>query len=171
MMQRNLFGEVTLTPEDYIPLLLNELSLDSFHELIVKEETAQGFSTNTVIPNQGLYVIYKNEQPIYVGCSNSSIHKRIGRFLSAVRGTERDDENHSAAYKYIDVFGRDLSGVSIKVLSLTERDLFGCMDLEDVEIELIKSIKPLFNNETHHDYVFQKGIKVVSLTGEKVKFL
>ena len=162
-MKRNLFFDIILEPSDYRDMLLRELNTEVFYDIIVKEDTDHGFHTNVKLPNQGLYVLYKNCEPIYVGCSSTSIRTRIGRFIAGVRGTERLDENHSAAYKYIDVFGQDLNGVSIKSIPLRKSDLPDYLEIQDIEKMLIEELKPLFNNETHYGYTFEKGVKVVAL--------
>jgi hypothetical protein len=166
-MKRNIFFEIVLEPEDFVPLLMHELNNEDFHNVYVKENTDHGFSTTVKLPSQGIYIIYKNKQPIYIGCSTNSIHTRIGRFIAGVRGTERIDENHSAAYKYIEVFGQDLTGVSIKAVSLRPSDLPDYLNVESIERMLILKLKPLFNNETHYDYVFEKGVKVFSSKEQK----
>lgn len=166
-MKRNIFFEIVLEAEDFLPLIFRELECEDFHTIFVKEHTDHGFSTTVKLPSQGIYIIYKNKQPIYVGCSTNSIHTRIGRFVAGVRGTERIDENHSAAYKYVEVFGRDLTDVSIKAVSLRPSDLPDYLDVESIERSLILELKPLFNNETHYDYVFEKGVKVFSLKEQK----
>jgi hypothetical protein len=170
-MKRNIFFEIQYEPEDFLPLFLKEISLDNFEKVIIREETAQGFFTNRKLANRGIYILYKNEQPIYVGCSESSIHKRIGRFISGVRGTERPDENHSAAYKYIDIFGRDLSDITVKTISISPQDLPEYINLTDIENTLIYSLKPLLNSETHYDYKFEKGIKIVSISEKNARFI
>ena len=159
-MKRNVFFEIQLEPSDYKNLLLSELKMDSFHPIYVKEETDHGFFTTTKLPNQGLYVLYKKKQPIYVGCSKTSIHNRVGRFVAGVRGTERHDESHPAAYKYIAVFGRDLSDLNVKSIPLKQDDLPDYLVVQDIEQTLIKELKPLFNNETHYNYTFEKGVKI-----------
>jgi hypothetical protein len=41
------------------------------------------------------------------------------------------------------------------------------LDVESIERALILKLKPLFNNETHYDYVFEKGVKVFSSKEQK----
>ena len=159
-MKRNIFGNIYLEASDYLPLLLNELGSQSYYEIRVNKTTAHGFSTDVKLPDSGIYCIYKDEKPLYVGCTGSSIRNRLGRFIAAVRGTEHPDESHAGGYKYRALFGDDLSGITFKYCNLESSDLPNNLSVLDIEYELIKSLKPLFNNETYYDYSFEKIVKV-----------
>ena len=111
-MKRNIFGEIQFEAGDYTSFVLSELSSQSHYNITINEQTSHGFKTDLKIPNTGIYILYRNKQAIYVGCTETNIRQRIGRFIAAVRGTEHEDENHSAGYKYLEVFGNDLSDVT-----------------------------------------------------------
>jgi hypothetical protein len=159
-MKRNIFGNIYLEAIDYLPLLLDEFNSQPHYEILVNENTSHGFSTNVKVPEKGIYCIYKNDNALYVGCTQSSIRNRLGRFIAAVRGTEHPEESHAGGYKYRSLFGDDLSGVTFKYCNLDSSDLPNNLSVKDVEYELIKSIKPLFNNETFYDYNFKKVVEV-----------
>ena len=166
-MKRDIFGQIYIEAEDYYTFLIKELSNQQHISIFVKEHTDHGFETNVKISDcPGIYVIYKDNKVVYVGCTSRSIRMRIGRFLAGVRGTEHWNENHSAAYKYVDVFGRDLTGLTIKFCRLEKSDLFSGIVLDNIETHIIEMMKPLFNDETYYDYKFEKKVVIKSKDGE-----
>lgn len=157
--------------EPYIKFLSEESVYLPKHKITVNEKTDHGFSTKEKIGSiSGIYLIYKEFEEsdilVYIGHSGHCIRQRIGRWLSGIRGTERFDENHSAAYKYVEYFGRDTSGLSFKYLPLKLEDLQHGVEIEDIENGMIEKLKPLFNNEIYKEYRFQKILKITDVLGE-----
>lgn len=141
------------------------------YEIFVNENTDHGFSTSEKISLvSGIYLIYKKVKNeyilVYVGHSGHCIRQRIGRWLSGIRGTERFDENHSAAYKYVEYFGRDTDELSFKYIPLKPQQLKHGLTIEDVEKLVIEKMQPLFNGEIYKEYRFQKVLKITDMLGK-----
>lgn len=139
------------------------------HNIVLTEEdlkTAHGFTTTEKISLvTGIYLLYKKDELIYVGKTDNCLRNRIARFIAAVRGTERFDENHSAAYKYIEYFGRDLSDLSFKYIEINAEDLEHGVTIKDIEDILIEIMRPMLNSEIYKDYRFQKILKITDVLG------
>jgi len=166
-MKRDIFGQIYIESKDYCDLLLKEIENQEHISIFVKQHTDHGFETNiNWVDCPGIYLIYKDNKIVYIGCTSRSIRMRIGRFLAGVRGTEHWNENHSAAYKYVDIFGRDLSGLTFKYSKLEKTDLFPGIEINDIENHVIEIMKPLFNDETYYDYEFEKKVIIKSKDGE-----
>jgi hypothetical protein len=159
-MIRNILGEIQLEPKDYLTFIKRELDSQFHFGITVNEQTAHGFFTEAKIPNVGLYCLYRQNVLIYVGFTENSIRMRIGRFIAAVRGTEHPDENHSAGYKYLEKFGKDLSDLTFKYCEIKPSDLPSHIRLQDLEQCLIDDLKPLFNTETYDNYVFENIVRI-----------
>lgn len=150
-MRRDIWGNIMQEPKDFSNLALADFDSQPFNAILPKLDTLKGFSTSQKekIPESGLYVIYKFEQPIYVGYATKSIRSRIARFLAAVRGTEREDETHPAGYKYNKVY-KDLDALSIKTCSMEfDKILPSHINIEDVEKEVIYNLRPVFNSQIY----------------------
>lgn len=135
-------------------------------KIFVNYNTDHGFTTKEKISLvSGIYLLYKSDTLIYVGKSDHCIHQRIGRFLAAVRGTERLDENHSAAYKYINYFGRDTTNLSFKYIKLADAgemvDLEHFLTLQDVEEQIIQIMDPLFNKQSFGNFNIGKFVEIL----------
>jgi hypothetical protein len=158
--------------EIYAKYLVDEFKSLPKHEILVNENTDHGFLTNEKINLiTGIYLIYKNQDLVYIGQTNNCLRNRIGRLLAGIRGTERHDENHSAAYKYVEYFGRDTQGLSFKYIKIDANELQFNVSFEDIENELIQKLKPIFNSEVYKNYRFQKILKItdmLGINGEKV---
>jgi hypothetical protein len=168
-MIKTLFDNYEFEKEDFAKIyakkFIEELNSLPKSKILVNENTDHGFSTNEKISLvSGIYLLYKYDILIYVGQSNHCIRQRIGRFLAGIRGTERFDENHSAAYKYIQYFSRDTKGLSFKYIGLSEPgrpvNLDFDVTLNDIEKIMIKRLNPLFNDETYSNFSFEKVLKV-----------
>jgi hypothetical protein len=144
--------------EDYTKCVMNQLKIDTLRPIIVKENTDHGFETTINLPKTVIYLIYKVKQLLYIGCSNTSIRNRIGRFVAGVRGTEHKDEQHIAAYRYVEIFGRDLSDVYIKTFSLKNKQLNCGIKLPDIESSLIQEMNPWLNNENYKNFTFKNVV-------------
>lgn len=176
-MIKTLFRKYVIEKDDmaglYANYMLDEINYLPKHELIVNENSDHGFITTEKLNLvTGIYLIYKSNELVYIGQTNSCMRNRIGRLLAGIRGTERYDENHSAAYKYVEYFGRDTSELSFKYLVVNpDEDLEFKVGLEDIENKLIEELKPLFNSEIYKEYRFQKVLKVtdkLGVRGERV---
>ena len=104
-MIRNVFGDFQITGKDYAIIILRELILSQFISISPNLKTDKGVNSDRYINVAGFYFIYNNGELVYIGYTNHSIHGRIGRFFAGVRGTERYDENHPAAYKFVEKYG------------------------------------------------------------------
>jgi hypothetical protein len=175
-MIKTLFGRYVFEKTDlanvYANYMIDEINHLPKHELVVNENSDHGFLTTEKLNLvTGIYLIYKSNELVYIGQTNSCMRNRIGRLLAGIRGTERHDENHSAAYKYVEYFGRDTTDLSFKYLELNIADLEFKIGFEDIENQLIEKLKPLFNSEIYKDYRFQKILKItdtLGINGERV---
>jgi hypothetical protein len=169
-MIKTIFGNYLFEKKDfadtYAKYLIKEFESLPKHKIVVREDTDHGFLTNEKLSLvSGLYVIYKNDILVYIGETNYCIRQRIGRLLAGIRGTERPDENHSAAYKYIEYFGRDTSGLSFKYIPINVAELEYGIQLLDIENSIIEKMEPLFNKEIYKNYRFQKQLKITDVLG------
>jgi hypothetical protein len=150
-MKVDLFGDYVIYADDFIPSIVAALNKQQHCFIRPTINTLKGFtkSLNFVLPKEGIYVIYKFGHPIYVGHSKSSIHNRIARFLAGVRGTERLDEKHPAAYKYKHVYGENFDDLSVKIFRMRDASLPKHISLDMIENELISELRPVFNTEVY----------------------
>ena len=152
-MKRNILGKVVLCPEDYSDLVLREFQQQKHCTILPAKDTKKGVisTDNKLINKKGFYCIYKERNAVYVGYSNISIRSRLGRFFAAVRGTEHPDESHAGGRLYRGRFGTDFSELTVKVVEFDEEDLVVAKTIimEDVELSLIYSLKPMFNSQLH----------------------
>jgi hypothetical protein len=88
---------------------------------------------------------------IYIGYTNHSIRGRIGRFFAGVRGTERHDENHSAAYKFAEMYGCKCENLFLKIVPVNYTLLMYDITMKDIEDELIYNMKPTLNNQIYRN--------------------
>ena len=166
-MRRNIYGDIIVTTSDYISLIRTELSTSIKHKINVNYDSSYGFSLDDIVlPKTGLYALYKDDNLIYIGCTMNSIHKRLSRFIAAVRGTESKYENHSAAYKYLEHFGNNLDDLYVRFSSLNPSDLYDNIAIEEIEKIIISEMKPFFNDQTYKNYNFDHKIVILDkLTG------
>ena len=153
-MKRNLVGEMVIEASDYTDNIVSELNKQMFCQIKPDLNTGRGFKTSWLetLPETGLYCIYKNEKPIYVGYSSASIRNRIHRFIAGVRGTESKNETHSGAYKYKKYFGEDLDGLSVKVFGFDVSVLPDYLKIQDIERDLMYKLRPILNMEINRGY-------------------
>lgn len=153
-MKKNLFGEMVIEPSDYTTTVIEELERQSFCHIEPDLNTGRGFKTSWLetLPDAGLYCIYKDEKPIYVGYSASSVRNRIHRFIAGVRGTESPTETHSGAYKYKRYFGECLENLSVKIFAFNVQVLPAHLKIEDIEVDLIYRLKPVLNTQINKGY-------------------
>ena len=169
-MIKTIFGNYEFEKEDfakiYAKYLVDEFKSLPKHKIVIKEDTDHGFSTDEKINLvTGIYLIYKNQDLVYIGQTNSCLRNRIGRLIAGIRGTERHDENHSAAYKYVEYFGRDTKGLNFKYIQIKVEELQFNVTFEDIENQLIEKLKPIFNSEVYKNYRFQKILKITDMLG------
>ena len=150
-MKKDLFGGIWQEPEDYMEMVVNELKLQPYWNILVNENTDHGFSTNynQKLPSKCIYILYKGEKPVYIGQTQTSVRTRIGRFLAGVRGTEHKDEKHPGAYKYRRYHGTNLDDLTFKVSEMDVFDLPNYISIDDVENCLIYKLRPDFNNQIY----------------------
>lgn len=117
---------------------------------------------------RGLYILYRNEVPIYIGLVEGlllTIHTRVGRYFSTLNGTNRLDEKHCGASRNLKLFGNSDKGMSVKAINITVMDNIlkdSCVTLGMLEKLLIRTLNPTGN-------VRGKGIK--ALTSEIIEQL
>lgn len=169
-MIKTIFSNYEFEKSDYAKIYAEHFiaEFDSMPKtkIFVNFNTDHGFTTKEKISLvSGIYLLYKSNTLIYVGKSDHCIHQRIGRFLAGVRGTERLDENHSAAYKYVDYFGRDTTNLSFKYIKLAEPGEFVNLDhhvtLQDIEEQIIRIMDPLFNRESFENFDIKKLVEIL----------
>jgi hypothetical protein len=150
---KNLLGNYVVTPDHIAQELI--ISNVAQHDIFARDATKQGFMLSDdsgILKNQksshhgvkGFYAIYKNGVCLYLGKSDVSIGTRLGRFVKEVYGRSRLDEDHPAARRYRAIWGRDLSGVTVR--------LFPCISQNDIthleiETNLRRMLKPLLNSK------------------------
>lgn len=150
-MIRDIFGNFIVTANDYSIKIEQELKYTNYISVKPKLHTDKGVIANDFIDAAGIYLLYKNDDLIYIGHTNSSVRNRIGRFFAGVRGTERHDESHPAAYKYIKLYGNICDNLQLKLVSLQQHTLLCDVTMQQVEYELIYSMKPILNNQIYRN--------------------
>ena len=150
-MNRNVLGDIQITGKDYAIKIMEELKLEKFISISPNLETDKGVISDTIINVAGFYFIYTNGELVYIGYTNHSIHGRIGRFFAGVRGTERDDESHPAAYKFVKKYGCKCEDIFLKIIPVNYNSLLSDITMAYIEDELIYSLNPLLNNEIYRN--------------------
>lgn len=148
-MKRNIYGDFTVYPEDYSQVIIEELKKNKHIKIEPNYDTAKGVVCEEDLQRAGFYFIYKFKCLIYIGYSNNSIHDRVGRFFAGIRGTERHDESHSAAYKYSKYFGSNCENLEIKYVEVDRWNLLCSVTMQDIESSLIYELKPKLNMEIY----------------------
>jgi len=135
--------------KDYTDVIYENIRQQEYHPITVRFATGRGFKTDVVLSKKtGIYVLYKDEQALYVGASDSCIHNRISRFISGVRGTESKNETHYAAYKYRSIFSTNFDNFSFKYFILNDAMLYKPHTIFDVENslnEVVSKVEILYN--------------------------
>ena len=148
---RNLLGEFIVTPAAIAEELIN--SCQNKFQLEVKSNTNQGFvlytgagilkdNKNGFHGISGFYSIHKDDICLYVGKSDSSIGRRLSRFVKEVRGKSRFDESHPAGKKYRTMWGDDLSGLTVRVYPCNQQDHISHTEVEN---NMIRILNPILN--------------------------
>jgi hypothetical protein len=150
-MIRDIFGNFAVTASDYGDKIQQELKYTNYISVKPKLHTDKGVIADDFIDCAGIYLLYRNGDLIYIGHTNSSVRNRIGRFFAGVRGTERHDESHPAAYKYIKLYGHTCDNLRVKIVSLQQHTLLCDVTMEQIEYELIHTMKPILNNEIYRN--------------------
>lgn len=150
-MRRNIFGNFDVTAEDYSKKILQELKYTHFISIQPNYETNKGVKADDFIDGAGIYFIYHKQELVYIGHTTHNVRDRIGRFFAGVRGTERHDENHPAAYKFVKFFDNKCEDLKLKIIPLEFTSLLCDVTMEDIETDLIYELKPLFNNEIYRN--------------------
>lgn len=163
-MKLNLYSEIVFEPKDYFDFLKEEILKQSYISFKPNLDTSHGILIDKILPKIGIYLIYKtingNNQLLYVGCSDHSIYKRLCRYVSAVRGTQRHDENHAGGEKHREILGEDLDDMYVKFIYFDFSSLVG-VKMQDLESVLIDKLEPIFNGENYWKYKFEKKLEIV----------
>ena len=159
-LRTNLDGDLYYTPEAITDTLIDYLNNQDYCAIRHTPGTMGGFeSYSTINVNQsGFYVIYKNTVAVYSGYSDSSIANRIRRFIKEINGKSGHDEQHCGAKKYKQMFGDDLSGLSIKYIPMTmiHQVLPEYMSYQEIENSIICKLKPLFTTVGNDDKIIDE---------------
>lgn len=150
-MNRNVFGDFQITGKDYAIKIMEELNHSYRISIEPNLETDKGVISDAFINVAGFYFIYINGELVYIGYTNHSIHGRIGRFFAGVRGTERYDESHPAAYKFVKKYGCKCEDIFLKIIPVDCDSLLSDITMKDIEDELIYYLNPLLNNEIYRN--------------------
>lgn len=150
-MIRDIFGNFVVTASDYATKIAQELKHTNVISIKPRWETDKGVIADDFIDGAGIYFIYYKDKLVYIGHTNNSIRDRIGRWFAGVRGTERYDEKHPAAHKFVKIYGSKCEDMTLKVIPLDFMMLLCDVKIQDIEEELIHDFRPLFNNEIHRN--------------------
>lgn len=152
-MFRNFVNEITVDANDVADDLLKKLNFQK--KYIFKSENSNkpmsfqlesllfGSPRRKDLDDAGFYIVYRFDTPLYVGTSSCSVANRLARFAKEVHGKSRSDENHPAANKYRNHYGRsNFVGLEV-VFHLFEPPKN--ISLDAIETALIGKIKPIYN--------------------------
>lgn len=154
-MKRTLFGDIVLEESDFFNIVVEDFKQK--HRVYPKEDTCHGFTCDLGLnKKKGIYGLWRGDDLLYIGSSDSCVRTRVGRFTSVVRGTNRLDEDHPGARKYLKHFGQDLSGLSTAICELSQKDLPDYLNIVMIETYIIKQLKPICNEETYKYYKIER---------------
>lgn len=164
---RNLYNEEIVTASDIAQILLREIdkcpslklsSNNPDHPMSFSVEkpsnnlfnTHNDFKLKSIFNKPGVYCIYKEDKPIYLGASDTSIGNRISRFVKEVWGKSRHDESHPAAKKYRNYFGRgNFESLTVRYVEYKKPNNINLVSKrkgdDSIETNLVRVIKPLLN--------------------------
>lgn len=165
---RNLYNEEVVTASDIAQVLLREIDKCPGLKLKGKSSdcpmafsiempadnllnTYNNFNIESLNRKAGVYCIYKENKPIYLGASDTSIGNRISRFVKEVWGKSRHDESHPAAKKYRNYFGRgNFESLTVRYVEYKKPNNINLVSKrrgdDSIETNLVRVIKPLLNS-------------------------
>jgi hypothetical protein len=153
-MKKNLFGELYLEPIDIANQVTVELERQDGIRFQPDDTKITGFHywNNGKFPsNLGsiIYCIYKDYEPIYVGISvnKTGLRARVGRFCCQLMGKTEKTGEHPGAKKYKKLYKDDYSNLTVKYVPVRQDIKY--ITLEEIEIEVIRILKPICNNEIY----------------------
>jgi len=152
-MKTDLYGDMIHEPEDFLDTMLWLFKTQKHCGISYRPETKMGFTKNIDLNLgiRGLYILYRNEVPIYIGLAEGlllTIHTRVGRYFSTLNGTNRLDEKHCGASRNLKLFGNSDKGMSVKAINITVVDNIlkdSCVTLGMLENLLIRTLNPTGN--------------------------
>lgn len=148
---RNLFDEIVIDAESIAEDIIYNTNFTNKYFIVDTDiDVPMSFKLYSplygepnTIDRSGFYCIFKHNRPIYVGATANSMLTRVGRFVKEVWGKSLRCETHSAAKKYRNHFGAgNFDGLEL-VYYVFEPPKF--IPIVDIENQLIKKIKPLYN--------------------------
>ena len=153
-MIRDLEGNYHITAVDIIEPLINELN--SMKPISFKPHPDKTYgliydTSQTRLSNKkGIYFIYVKDVLIYVGQSNSNIHKRLNCFGAVIKGVNTENEDHPAGTKmknmFEDVFNKlPTENLSVKFLDKSQLKIPNDMSIVDIEEAFISKLSPVYN--------------------------
>lgn len=167
-MFRNFVNEIDVDANDVADDLLKKLNFQK--KYIFKSENPNkpmSFQLESLLfesprrkdlDDAGFYIVYRFNAPLYVGTSSGSVATRLSRFTKEVHGKSRSDENHPAANKYRNHYGRsNFVGLEVRFYLFEPPKN---ISLEAIEEALIRKIKPIYN--VRHNIKKIKVDKIVS---------
>ena len=155
-MRKNLFDEWVSEPIDFAKEIVKEFQTQDGIRFAPNLNKIKGFDywNNQKFPGNFtghlIYCIYKDGDPVYVGCSRNvqGLRDRMGRFCCQLTGKTKTAGEHPGAKKYKKIFKEDYSNLYVKYSQIT-KNLPDGIKLEEIELEIIRILKPICNNEIY----------------------
>lgn len=154
-MRKNLFGELMFESKDIALNVYDSIVSQDSWILRPKPNSRRGIEvfnshSKMKISKRGyFYVVYKYGDPLYVGMTRVSLRNRLSRMVSEILETTTDNESHPAGQKYRKEYGQNFDGLTVKFVPFDDKDWPVHISAEEVEIELIRKIRPRYNIEIY----------------------
>jgi len=157
-MKTDLYGNKILDASDFTKKIVKSFNKQDGVSIYHSFGTKSGHENdcNVIFPKIAIYCIYKNLNPVYVGLSRHSTHNRIGRFVQGALNRETKTTKHPGGRRYYKEYGEDIRGLSVKYFDMTKIDLPDYISMEEIELDLIRKLKPVLNNEIRKTLHIQK---------------
>ena len=148
-MKIDLWGELTVEASDYADEIINQLNNEQSVAFEPNyDSTGKGVTLipNTIkLPDNGIHCIYRNNVPLYIGYSGNSTRERLGKFCGAVRKTLRSDERHIGGERYLEAFGEEFYGITVRAVEYyAGQDI--SVKLSDITEEIAIKLNTAFND-------------------------
>lgn len=157
-MRTDLYGNNILEPSDFSKRILKSFNEQDGISIYHSFGTKSGHENDSkvIFPKIAIYCIYKNLNPVYIGLSRNSTHNRIGRFVQGALNKETKNTKHSGGQRYYKEYGEDIRGLRVKYFDMTRINLPDYISMEEIELDLIRKLKPILNNEIRKNMHIQK---------------
>jgi len=157
-MKTDLYGNKILDASDFSKKILKAFNEQDGISIYHSFGTKSGHENdcNVIFPKIAIYCIYKNVDPVYIGLSRNSTHNRIGRFVQGALNKETKKTKHPGGRRYYKEYGEDIRGLRVKYFDMTKINLPDYISMEEIELDLIRKLKPILNNEIRKNMHIQK---------------